>query len=181
MGTLKLQSMGMQGVGLLFAFCMLASISSQGVETMGMKINAADEFKRTAVMIAVLERRMDRLEILLKEKPDLSLRDLENHNVLDLAMEEPLLEIVEQLLQAGANVNAPNPETGSTVLMQAVRSQNLELINILKRWGANPELVNKNGESAIDLAKKKKASRVLQILESTKAPTEASSHSNERI
>jgi hypothetical protein len=57
-------------------------------------------------------------------------------------------ELVEALIQAGADVNAPN-DAGDTPLHWAVRLEDLASVVLLLDAGANPESTNKSGEKPI--------------------------------
>ena len=59
---------------------------------------------------------------------------------------------VERLLYERCNVNAVDDVYGSTALMFAAQSDNLDLVKLLLRYGADTNLTNKTGKKAIDYA-----------------------------
>lgn len=63
------------------------------------------------------------------------------------------VEIIEELLCAGANVNAQN-KYGHTPLYEAVRNLNLECVKILLEAGANPNILTNAKESPLYRIKK---------------------------
>ncbi|KAI0160499.1 ankyrin repeat-containing domain protein [Xylariaceae sp. FL1272] len=56
--------------------------------------------------------------------------------------------IARELIQRGATMNSRDV-TGDTPLMRAVQQDNFELFKDLLSWGANPMLLNLNGDSAL--------------------------------
>ncbi len=62
-------------------------------------------------------------------------------------------EAAHLLLARGADPDIQEYENGQTALMMAVRNRNPELVRLLlSAGGADPELINKLGKSARDLA-----------------------------
>ena len=74
------------------------------------------------------------------------------------------LMIAQELVTAGAPVNAQTMG-GSTPLMVAVAARNQRLITFLMQNGANPELQNKRGATAISMARKMNRPDLVAILE----------------
>lgn len=133
-------------------------------------LNKINKLGMTPVMVAVTEKNLKSLKEILSLKPDLEIRGFEDHTALELSLDEPDIEIVEALLEGGAIVNATDPETGSTALHQAVRSQNLELIKVLLKYGAKKENVNKNGDSPLSLSQDRQMRKVYQLLTNSLDP-----------
>jgi len=73
---------------------------------------------------------------------------------------------VRRALQAGANVNAPEPTTGTTPIQLAAGIGNEALVRLLLEYGADPTIRNKSRANAYDTAKKHPA--ILRILRSAK-------------
>lgn len=71
-------------------------------------------------------------------------------------------EMVEWVLeQEGINPNLPDEVDGDTALHQAVREQegpNLQIVQILLKHKADPQIKNAKGKTVIDLVKEKQAS-----------------------
>jgi ankyrin repeat protein len=77
-------------------------------------------------------------------------------------------EIVNYLLENGADPNLQNSETGQTVLMLAAVSDSPrapEIVDILLKKGANPNLKNRAGQTALMLAEPKKNFKMNHLLE----------------
>lgn len=73
------------------------------------------------------------------------------------------MNIVEMLLQAGADVNAVQ-EGGFTPLHGAVENSMVEMIALLLTFGADRELVTSQGKTASDMAREKDQAELLALL-----------------
>ncbi len=75
---------------------------------------------------------------------------------LHVAVQQGKLDLVKYLIASGLDVNARGEqgwaEAGSTPLHMAIRSHNLQMVELLIRNGANPELPDRVGRNATDLA-----------------------------
>lgn len=76
--------------------------------------------------------------------------------------EEQILAIVRALVQAGADVNPPNSET--LPLLEAARNGYVQLLQFLLASGANLEARDRDGDTAISLAKLYNRQSVLAFL-----------------
>ncbi len=66
---------------------------------------------------------------------------------LMLAVENNSPEMVQALLQAGANANSKDKD-GKTALMYAARNPTSDIVKILLKYGADIRVVDKNGHDA---------------------------------
>jgi ankyrin repeat protein len=64
------------------------------------------------------------------------------------------IETIELLLLNGADVNGKQDYWGITPLHRAVEDVNLDVIMLLLSFGADPNILNKNNVSSIDIAKR---------------------------
>jgi len=78
---------------------------------------------------------------------------------------EPSTELVQALLEAGADVNAVD-SGGSTPLAEAMPNGNVEIAKILLAAGADPAVKNKHGETAHDVAKARNHEALQALLKS---------------
>lgn len=80
------------------------------------------------------------------------------------------IKVVEVLLDNNANVDVQTNNGGRTSLHVAASIGNKEMVNLLLRRGANPELVTKDKETALTLAQKWGHHEVCKILETARTP-----------
>ena len=69
----------------------------------------------------------------------------------NIISDETILEILDVLLDAGADVNQPNKD-GDTALMYAVQNHNIYAVDKLLDAGASVETTNKHGQNALYFA-----------------------------
>lgn len=74
------------------------------------------------------------------------------------------LEIVKILLQAGAEPNLIDEDSGTNPLISAVRGQYIDIICLLLQEGADINAKDTNGDTALSLAKKSGNSQIVQII-----------------
>jgi ankyrin repeat protein len=69
--------------------------------------------------------------------------------LLSHAVRSQFPEIVEMLLDAGADVNGVSGDRGYSPLMDAVQKGDVAMVELLLRRGANTELKSKDGQTAL--------------------------------
>jgi ankyrin repeat protein len=74
------------------------------------------------------------------------------------------VDVIEYLLQRGANINAQLGESKNSALMNAAESGHEEAVRTLLIHGAELSLRNSHGETALDLANKYGHKAVVEIL-----------------
>ena len=89
-------------------------------------------------------------KLLLNHGVNVEERD-EHGNTAIVSLLNPRIEVVQSLLDRGADINAQTEE-GSTLLMIAVTYGNTRLAMFLLDKGADPFIKNKEGETALSLA-----------------------------
>ena len=72
-------------------------------------------------------------------------------------------EIMQVLLENGANANAKTPEN-STLLMVAAEGGHCDIVKLLLDSGVNPDAVNDMGRTALMVAKKYGHAAIVQML-----------------
>lgn len=103
-----------------------------------------------------------------------------NPNIADSVGALPLVEavvdsdansnIVKMLLEKGADVNKAEKESGATALIFAAQNKQIssglrkELVKLLLEKGADKSIKEKKGKTALDWAKEKNNSEVLELL-----------------
>lgn len=104
--------------------------------------------------------------VLLLANADPDSRDLELHTVLEAAIRGGHNNVVQQLLTAGSEINPDMAGSASSPLQAAIESDtpDLELIHHLLEKGADVDVRRFDNMNAIDLAEKRKLSRLVDLM-----------------
>ena len=86
------------------------------------------------------------------------------NNRLAAACAEGNLDTVEKLLRAGAEINYRTTGTGYTPLHWAIYEENFEIARLLIDRGAEANISDEHGETALDLLKKSESPDAVQVL-----------------
>jgi ankyrin repeat protein len=90
---------------------------------------------------------------MLDEEPGLvNQRDDKGRTPIDLAVSRSSPEVVELLIQRGADINKRDEVYGSTPLRQVVARDRKEIAEVLLRHGVDIAMKNNAGETAYELA-----------------------------
>ncbi|WP_410597206.1 ankyrin repeat domain-containing protein [Amycolatopsis sp. lyj-23] len=113
-----------------------------------------DRQGRSELHYCALEGTADQARALLVAGQDPNLGDCDGFVPLHLAAQQGNAEVAEVLLEAGAIVDAVN-RYGNTPLFVAVFNSNGRgnLIQLLRRHGADPRKVNGSGQNPVGLAR----------------------------
>jgi uncharacterized protein len=115
----------------------------------GANPNEVGPYGRTALMEA---GSATKVALLLARGAQLNTKDEEGGTALTRAVDRGDLPVVEALLKAGAvGLNAQNTD-GETLLMRAVREDRRDLTKLLLAQGADPNLIDVLGDTALVLA-----------------------------
>lgn len=124
----------------------------------GADVNVRKEYsKRTPLMIAAHCKNLNAVEFLLKHGAIVDVQDKRNQSSLHYGVEGALLsgdtsfDVVSCLLNHGADINAPM-NGKYTALMMACRSQHVRLVKFLLQQGANVQVKDKDGKTALHFA-----------------------------
>lgn len=79
------------------------------------------------------------------------------------------LEMAREFIRRGVPVDGASGVNKSTPLMLAAVSGNRDLVALLLERGANPQLTNKRGESALSFARRKNHEDIVRLLEQAPA------------
>ena len=84
--------------------------------------------------------------------PNQACTDENSHTPLFQASGHGFVQIVDELISAGANVNYTRPNDGSTSLMFAARFGFVDVVRSLLAAGADPRTAKHDGHTALDIA-----------------------------
>ena len=126
------------------------------------------EFEIKELMTAVENGRLEQVQNLLKEKPDLvKARDNDGWTPLIMAARFNHVNLIKLLLKSGAKVDDVDNE-GSSALHHASASGRMEAVKTLVESKARVSLKNQGGDTPCKLAKSSGHSKVADYLEKKK-------------
>jgi ankyrin repeat protein len=120
----------------------------------GAALEDRDNEGRTPILLAAEGGKADIVRYLATKGADVNARDKAGQTSLMKASQSGSLEVMKALLDHGANVRITDREQGWTALMHAVRKSKLEAVELLLEKGARPDSVDRNGDSALDIAQR---------------------------
>jgi len=127
-------------------------------------LDLKDDEGHTALMGAVITKKFDIAKMLIKAKADLNVQDRKGDTILFYAISNNNKEMVENIIRAGADVNLKDFDLEQSPLMMAVRKDFHDIVQLLVDEGADLDLINKYGETAMDLAVVRGSQEIIQIL-----------------
>lgn len=113
------------------------------------QLDASDDYGRTALMLAIEQRRYEITKLLLQKGADPNVLDRARRAAIHLAVSNSDHETVELLLDHGANANVSFRDGGS-ILKKALEKDNLRIARMLLRAGAQGGLLD--GKAVRDAA-----------------------------
>ena len=109
-----------------------------------------------------------RIKDIIKSIPDINISSLEGYAYLMIAVMQYKADIVELLLEAGANPNIGRKDGVrplAAVFLKRMDSRE-EIIRLLLEYGADPSLADKPGQTAFDFAEITQAEpHLIELLE----------------
>jgi ankyrin repeat protein len=135
----------------------------QSLISRGADVNAKDRefYSRTALHIAVSDNNLKIVQILLNAGADVNTLDGEGNTTLMMLDEETSEEIVNLLVKYGAKLDIQAKESKKTALIHAAMQDNYKAMRILIKAGANVNLRDSDGDSALDLADDEETEQLL--------------------
>jgi len=111
------------------------------------------KYKDTPLSLAVSQEHLSIASFLIQKGANLNVHNNLNRTALLLAVQSGNIEMVQILINAGANINEKSGLDENTPLIESVKKGSQKIVNLLVSSGAEIDIVNKNGESALFLAK----------------------------
>jgi hypothetical protein len=137
----------------------------------GADVNLQDIHGRTPLFVALAEHHPEVATRLAEEPTDVSVRAADGSTLLIAAVRAERVDLVRWALEQGTDVNAVRPEKKhATALIMAAAKGNPVIVQLLLAAGADPNLTNHKGQTALDLAKGREVRSLLQPVTTTEAP-----------
>jgi ankyrin repeat protein len=127
-------------------------------------VNATDDQRRTALMLASFNGHTPVVELLLEASASVDHRDASGRTALMFAATSSNVETVKTLLDAGAEVNAVDSGEGFTALMHAAAEGQVEVVKVLLEHNADPDIRDVDGDTARDFAAQNGHAEVVRLL-----------------
>jgi ankyrin repeat protein len=147
-------------------------------------IDAKDEDGQTYLHVAVKLGYVDIVKELIQNKININEKDKNGYTSFDIAFEQGNAELIKLLSSSGATINLKETkveiiktfldlnfdinesknENGDTLLHIAVRTQDIDSINLLLQAGADYNILNKAGKSPFALALSSTNPEIVQLL-----------------
>jgi ankyrin repeat protein len=132
----------------------------------GLDVNKADADGRTALMMAAFEGYTEVVELLLKSGAEVDHHDGAGRTALMYASSGPFPQTVELLIQSGAVINRVDTAEGWSALMFAAAEGHQPVVEVLLHHGADIEISDRDGDAAIDHARERGQTHIVELLES---------------
>jgi len=136
----------------------------QQLVSAGVSVNAQDAELRTPLMWAAFNGHTAVVGFLLEKGAKVDAKDRNGRTALMYASSGPFKDTVELLLKKGADVDLQGTLEGFTALMTAAAEGQLEVVRLILAYGANPELKDVDGDTALSFAEQKGHSAVVKVL-----------------
>jgi len=132
----------------------------------GIDVNKADPSGRTSLMMAAFEGYTEVVKLLLDHGAEVDLRDSVGRTALIYASSGPFPQTVKLLIDRDADVNLVDSDEGWTALMLAAAEGHQPVVEVLLRAGANSDTRDKDGDKAIDHARRRGQKDIVTLLKS---------------
>ena len=130
----------------------------------GLDVNEADENGRTALMMAAFDGYTEVVELLIGHGAEVDRHDSSGRTALMYASSGPFPQTVELLVQNGADVNRADKAESWTALMFAAAEGHQAVVLALARHGADIEMIDQDGDAAIDHARERGQTHIVALL-----------------
>ncbi|KAK6520138.1 hypothetical protein TWF506_000423 [Arthrobotrys conoides] len=157
------------------------AISGDRVTALEVLISYKDIDLRPILMFAIQKRNTPLVKRVLQagakvddEFPSHRYLILENNSPIREACRHGMVEIVELLLQSGASPNwgPTGSQMSDILLLQAIHDGYTQIVKLLIRHGADIEVIDKEGKTAVDIATARERSDIVDLLRGIRAERE---------
>ena len=131
----------------------------------GTDVNAMDADGRTALMFAAFNGHSELVLKLMEKGAVVDRRDQMGRTALLYAATGPFPETVSILIDKGAKANVVDSDEHFSPLMHAAAEGNLDVVKVLLEAGADPTLVDVDGDDAASFARQGGHMEVANFLE----------------
>lgn len=140
----------------------------------GFDVNAQDEdfYSRTALHVAVSDNKLAFVKLLLNAGADVNVLDDEGETPLMMIEEETSEEIIKLLINYGAKLDLQSKEYKRTALINVAMTDNFKAMRILIEAGADVNLRDADGESALDIVDNEDIEQLLIAYGAEQKPTD---------
>jgi ankyrin repeat protein len=119
----------------------------------------------TSLLLAIFNGQVKTAQLLIRRKARLDIADEKGRLPLPKAAEYGYDLLVRDLIRAGADPNMNTGDNGDTPLILAAGREHEKVIKVLLANGADKELTNKFGDTALDIAEEKGHKEMIELLE----------------
>jgi ankyrin repeat protein len=134
----------------------------------GADLSESNENEDSVLALALRYRCDDEIiELLLASGADINDFNEDGVSILDYAIMYNRIALTEYILETGVDVNFTHRRSRFTPLMGAVCYGRKEIAKMLLAKGANKELLDSKGLSALDFAKKTHKKSMIELLENS--------------
>ena len=137
----------------------------QNLVKSGADINQIDVSKRTPLIVAIGMSHTEMAIWLIDSGADINFKDVDGDSALNWCAAKRNIEIARVLLDKGATCDSVDISFGQTPLITAVCLGDTAMVKLLKEHGANSEMRDSSGMTALDYAKKRNRSDLFEMLE----------------
>lgn len=130
----------------------------------GANVNTVVISGASALHIAAENNNLEILNALLQKGARVDALTDEGWTALHFAALKGYIDIAKVLIQAGADINIPGFLYQRTALHYAADQARSQMVALLLEKGANPDLLDKQGNSALKIAELKNHQEVIKLL-----------------